>query len=253
MKRFRSQLLAMCLIGAAAFVGAARFTHAAVVEPSATMTVDGERYSIPVSWNPNTQHYGLGTYDPETGEFSGATWETSEFMATINGEYDPDPQVSYGISVQDFGAPSVFGFFFLSPIILPPGPNTVNSSIAGALNDVNGSGVSITPTLGPNIQLADLGAPATNMGVDVGPAAIHGAAAPGAFYTYGPFVDGPQPGPAGAWTSLSVTLGFSMSGGSDIAVLTGFAQIVPEPSSSVLLGLGGVAVLGYIRRLRRKS
>jgi hypothetical protein len=174
-------------------------------------------------------------------------------MATVNGEYDPDPQVSYGISIQDFGAPSVFGFLFSSPIVLPAGPNSVNSSIAGALNDVNGSGVSITPTLGPNVQIADLGLPTTNMGVDVGPADIHGPAAPGAFYTYGAFALGPQPGPPGAWTNLSITLGFTLSGGSDIAVLTGFAQVVPEPSSVVLLGLGSVALIGFYRRRRRNS
>jgi hypothetical protein len=52
---------------------------------------------------------------------------------------------------------------------------------------------------------------------------------------------------------LSTAIGFSLSGGGDIAVLTGFAQIVPvpEPSSLALLGIGAAA-LALVARRRRK-
>jgi hypothetical protein len=164
---------------------------------------------------------------------------------------DPDPMISYGISVTDFGAPSVFGFFFSTPIVPVVGPNTVDASIAGALNDFTGNGVSITPT-GPLLQSSTVSLPLTSMGVDVGPAAAYGPGAPGAFYTYGAFAAGPIPGPVGAWTTLSATLGFTLSGGGDIAVLTGFAQIVPipEPSSFALLGMGAAA-LAFVARRRK--
>ncbi len=216
------------------------------VTPSATLSVDGQDFVIPLAFDPGSGHWGAGTFDPNTNQFSGVDLSNSEFSASISGELDPDPQISYGISVQDLGAPSAFGFFFSTPIAFPPTANSVNASIAGALNDVNGNGVSITPTLGPNIQIADLSLPLTNMGVDVGPANAHGAASPGAFYTYGSYTAGPQAGPVGAWMNMSLTLGFSLSGGGDIAVLTGLAQIVPEPSSIMLLSFGSLSLLGYL-------
>ncbi len=214
------------------------------------MTVGGDNFPIPLAFDDSTGHWGVGTLDSTSHEFSGVTLSSSEFMATINGQLDPDPQINYGISVQDIGAPSTFGFFFSMPIAFPATPNTVSASIGGALQDVNGDGVSIAPSLGPNVQLADLTAPLTNMGVDVGPANAHGPAPP-AVYLYGVYTAGPQPGPIGAWTNMSITLGFTLSGGGDIAVLTGQAQIVPEPSSIVLLGFAGVGLLACLRRRRK--
>lgn len=79
---------------------------------------------------------------------------------------------------------------------------------------------------------------------------VHGPGPAGAFYTYGPFTAGPLAGPVGAWTTLSATLGFTLSIGGDIAVLTGFAQdrAGAQPSSIALLGMGGVALALVARR-----
>lgn len=223
-----------------------------IVAPSGMMTVDGNETPIPISQNPNNKLWGIGTWDSELEDFTGYEVQTAEFSASLSGLIDPDPMISYGISVTDFGAPSVFGFFFSTPIVPVVGPNAVDASIAGALNDFTGNGVSITPT-GPLLQSSTVSLPVTGMGVDVGPAAVHGPGAPGAFYTYGAFSAGPIPGPVGAWTTLSASLGFTLSGGGDIAVLTGFAQIVPvpEPSSLALLGMGAAA-LALVARRRRK-
>ncbi len=252
MQSCRNRLFIACAIGALAILLAPASSQAVtIVTAQAGMTVGGDNFSIPLGFDDSTGHWGVGTLDSTTHEFSGVTLSSTEFMATINGQFDPDPQINYGISVQDFGAPSTFGFFFSMPIAFPATPNTVSASIGGFLQDVSGDGVSIAPSLGPNVQLADLTAPLTNMGVDVGPANAHGLATAGALYSYGAYPAGPQPGPIGAWTNMSITLGFTLSGGSDIAVLTGQAQIVPEPSSIVLLGFAGVGLLACLRRRRK--
>jgi hypothetical protein len=250
MKPIRNQLLLACAVFAAAIFLAPRPSQAISLTTQAGMSVDGTNFPIPLAFDDSTGQWGVGTLDSATHQFSGVQLSNNEFSAIINGQLNPDPLISYGISVTDFGAASTFGFFFSTPIVFPATPNTVNASIGGALTDVTGDGVSITPTLGPNVQVAGLAAPSTNMGVDVGPLNSHGVAA-ATVYSYGPFTAGPQPGPIGAWTSMSITLGFKLSGNGDIAVLTGLAQIVPEPSSVFLLGLGGVGLLAYDRRRRK--
>ena len=232
----------------------------AIAVPAATgvMTVDGQDVNIPIGVGPGGI-YGFGSWDSEAGEFTGFTQETSNYAVSLVGTLDPDPSISYGITVQDLGAPSGFGFLFNTPIIFTAIPNAVNASVAGALNDNTGNGVSITPTLVDadgdsllELQIAELsvGGPFTNMGVDVGLADSHGAGAPGAFYTYGPYAAGPQAGPIAAWSTLQVRVGFNLSGGSDIAVLTGFAQIVPEPSSIMLALIGAAGLAWHVRRRR---
>ena len=90
-------------------------------------------------------------------------------VSFTEGTFNPDPFIAYGIAVTDFGAPSIFGFAFFTPIVATGVPNLVNASLAGALNDVTGNGVALTPT-GPLAQTSALTAPATGMGVDIGPA-----------------------------------------------------------------------------------
>ncbi|HTM54093.1 MAG TPA: PEP-CTERM sorting domain-containing protein [Pirellulales bacterium] len=253
---FRSGLLRFSIAALLVAVVAAP-ASATVVAAIASASVDGTSYDVPVGSNPDGL-FGIGSWDSSKQNFTGWSVQTADYKIQISGAMDPDPISSYGITVTDFGAPSTFGFFFSTPIALGPGPTTVNASVSGSLGDFTGNGVSITPTLGdpdgdgfPELQVNTVGLPTTNMGVDVGLANAH-AAAPPTTYPLGPYNAGPQPGPAGPWSTLDMTVGFILSGGGDTATLNGLAQIetVPEPSTFVL---GALSILGLVWHIRRRK
>ncbi len=166
-----------------------------------------------------------------------------DFEITLSALLNPDPSIAYAIGIADFGAPSAFAFLFSTPIVPTGSPNAVNASIVGGLTDFTGDGVSITPT-GAAVQISSVFGPLTNMGVDVGPAQSNGPGSSGALYSYGAFAAGPIAGPGpGPWTGLQTATSFSLSGGGDLAALTGFAQIVETTILVPESGTGGSAVV----------
>jgi hypothetical protein len=234
---------AACLACVAVLGGSFNAQAISVPSPSASISVTtgGQTVDIPVELV-RTDKGWAWDIDVETGEY-GITGE---------GTLNPDPAIAYGIAVVDFGAPSVFGFSFGTPIV-PTGPSTVvAASIVGGLTDFTGDGISLTPT-GPTVQTSAVGFPLTPMGVDVGPAFSAPAGGAGAFHAYGPHAAGPVPGPAGVFTFLTVSAGFGLSGGGDVAALTGFASIedaaVPDAGAgtAALLMVGALAVIGVAR------
>lgn len=239
--------LSKCVaLGAALLVGQ---WASAQTQPQATanLTIGGEVVPIPTRWSEEDKAYVVAT---ENGSW---LYEGAEGQVTISFQMDPDPSISYGISVIDFGAPSTFGFLFSTPIVPTGSPNVVSASIVGGMTDASGDGVSLTP-FAPFLQTASVGAPLTSMGVDVGLASSFPAGAPGSLYAYGPAASGAIAGPGpGPWTSLTTTTIFTGSGGSDVYALTGFASIelVPEPAMLSLLLL--VAPLAMGRRFRGRT
>jgi hypothetical protein len=227
----------------------ARGAHAGVLPvATASLTVDGINYTVPVT--PMAE--GNKVYQIINNVTVGS--EAQGFVAVISGAGDPDPAISYGLGVTDFGAPSSFSFSFTSPIV-PTGPPTAASAyVSGGLNNVSGGGVTITPTLPdsdgdgtPEVQVASVstGGPFVNLGVDVGPI-LPNVGPIGAHFPYPPspasvYSAGPIAGPPGGpFTLMNVTAAFSLTGGGDSAALTGLASVVvPEPSTWLLvLGVG---------------
>lgn len=231
----------------AAAVTAAGLTSASAVQITPALvniTADGLSWTVPAT-----------PVDSGKGYVVDFEIETDGFTISLDATLNPDPSIAYGIAVTDIGAPSIFTFAFFTPIVPTGSPNLVDASISGAFTDFTGNGVSATATAA-TIQGSGVGIPLTSMGVDVGPSFSAGPGSAGALYTYGAYTAGPIAGPAGVWTTLAVTNSFTLSGDNDIAVFTGFAQIVEDTSTvpeggAALAGLGTILGLFSLKRFAR--
>jgi len=208
--------------------------------------VDGQLFSVPVT--PAGKQSTIGTPG------SPHVISTPGFEITIEGLFDPDPLISYMITVQDLGAPSSFTFAFSTPLIpLIDGPNTVSGDITTTMFDFGGGGtISFTPgftNFAVSSVSADGGSTLQNMGVDVGPGTSTGLLA------------GPAPSPGLPWNYMETIISFDMGGGGDFAFVSGNTIIefdpdpmtVPSPEPGTLLLLGsGLAVFGIVVRRRKR-
>jgi len=183
------------------------------------------------------------TIPEQTVTFSGGDKVTISAMANA------DPTISYGIAVTDLGAPSIFGFVFAIPVVLPALPTAVSASIVGGLTDFTGDGVAIT-ALNTSGLVQDNNLAGVAFIWSVGPSAAFGPGPAGSLYTYGSYTFGPAAGPAGPYAgTFTTTVSFGLSGGGDIAALTGSCSIdpVPLPPALLLLGSGLLGLAGFRR------
>lgn len=228
---------------------------AGIVQGTILVTIDGVSNGVPI---------GLGD-DGKTGIVEGYVVSTGEGSVEVTAALDPDPEIVFALTVTDIGNPSVFGISFTEPIVATAAPGIVTSSLAGNTTGVDGVNLgAVAPGLGIPVDSdatteimvltlsQDGGLSLLNAGIDVGPSATQ----PPGSATYGTlagFTGGPAAGPAlaGSYNLMRVDVSFSLSGGGDIAGLSGQVtvnQAAPEPAAALLLALGLGAVL-FHRRL----
>jgi hypothetical protein len=239
---------------------------------SAFVEIGGQRFDVPdaefivFDAGGGKQAVGFNFFvtDGVTGSLNG-----SQYAVSMNGILNPDPGISWGLSVTNAtGGPLGFTFGYTTPLLPAvsfPSLFGVSSQISGGITDTGrasvidatGDGVSLTPLSGngfvqnPALQ-AVLAGPATAAGASSGEAFTQGATGSTnpSTYDYTLFTSGPAGGPTGTWGFFSTEIAFSLSGNGDIASLTGNAIIgeVPLPAAGWLLMSGLVGLAGLARR-----
>lgn len=168
--------------------------------------------------------------------------------------FQPEPSVFYMFEVQNLGPdPLPVLLTLTTPIVGGPYDQAIGGISFGEVGDWTGDGVSATPTApSGHLQIAG-GAPMGNLGVDVGGVCTGGPGYPGRLFPCGPY--GPVVNTFGPtlFSSLTVSLGFTLTGNEDIAIFYGDAEIsrvIPEPAGFLLAG-GGLFAVALLRRRRR--
>ena len=192
---------------------------------------------------------GLFDYKSDTPFGDGSSDGFSVTSLTFGG--NADPVLGYGLAVTDFGAPSVFGFSFFTPIVSDAYTHAA-TSIDILLNGADGTSVSIAPVApATKLQTSAAGTPlpGTPLGIDVG------AACSGSGLVVCPGETAETFFAPTTYAGLAVAVAFELSGGGDSAAITGSltldkaTQQVPEPGTLLLLGAGIVAL--FRRHARR--
>ncbi|MBL8415644.1 MAG: PEP-CTERM sorting domain-containing protein [Propionivibrio sp.] len=210
---------------------------------------DGKIIATKEGWRWNSWDHQDGTKN--TIENAGNPWRSTFMLDAVGGNVDPI--MTYGFSAKNNTAFTQTYTFAIGEAIVPTisGAYTVYADIAGSLtNGVAGSNVQITPV---NAKLqtlrlsTDNGTTFVNAGVDVGIAATNGTAK--GSYTYGPFAANNSG--SGSYNYWEIETKFKLSGGNDVATMSGYAEItpVPEPENFALF-LAGLGLIGAIVRRR---
>jgi hypothetical protein len=221
---------------------------------------DGTYKSVPLQTmlgEDGKTYYQIGVMNGD--QIDPWVWQTDDFRVQLSGVLNPDPFILTTVGVTDFGGPSSFVFSW-SESIGPTGPAVAVKSTLGASftegsggpgatftftpANPNAAGKALTSLLGDGVTTVN-----PTPGVSIGPA-FSTPAGLGDTFTYSDAA-GYLPGPAGVWTTLGATLGFTLGGGGDAAALTVVTEVAPVPlPGAAWLLLSGLAGLAPLTRRR---
>jgi hypothetical protein len=189
--------------------------------------------------------------------------ETAQGRIILVGALDPDPMITFGSAVTDFGAPSPFSFTFILPIVPVASESLAFDSFSGSVTNAAGPGVTVTalpppagiPVDGDGVTEVEVytlsedgGITWENVGLDLMPttAVSLGVGDSGLTpaFNAGPVTISPDI----AWTHMRADVNFSLTGGGDIFTFNGAKELIPEPGTLALL-LISLATCCFGRRL----
>lgn len=165
-----------------------------------------------------------------------------------------DPEMSYGVSFKNNTATAQTYTYMQGETMDTPisGPFSLYTELSGSLvNAASGtSTLSMQPTAGAvqRLRLGNTGVATVDPGVDLGPGVTVPVGTSSALYgTFSSSVAG-----TGSYDYWELTTQVTLSGGKDVATLSGYASIVPVPDAPGLALLcSGLLALGIRSRSRR--
>ncbi|MEM1107905.1 MAG: PEP-CTERM sorting domain-containing protein [Planctomycetota bacterium] len=200
------------------------------VNPTQTATAPG------IGIDPSTGDFGA--QDLTFGNASSPIWQVTDL--DINGNADPFVNLDFTITnLSDSDAD------FIVSALVPisgsfPGPNPISGSLSGVVTDTSGDETATLVSTGFTTPIFTGTVDGTDA-LPIGLASFTAVGGPGASFSFGPFIDSdPAFGPA--TSTIGIDIAFTLSAG-DTAEISSFFQLVPEPTSAMLLMVGASAVL----------
>jgi hypothetical protein len=167
-----------------------------------------------------------------------------------------DPYMTYGLSIKNSTSGTASYGFSFSESLVPPvsGAYSLYADISGSVvNAGAGTTLALNTTSGSTVQkvFLDDGYGPVPASVDVGGAFALASTGGAGYGAAGSATNSGFLG-TGAFTSWGFNVNFSLTGGGDVATLSGYAEItpIPEPQTYALLAAG---LLGVGMMLRRNS